>query len=890
MLTRLGFLSFPKTIILSIGVSVIVPVPLQAQVLEEIVVTAQRREQSLQDVPISLETYSGNELLQEGFRELEQLGQFTPSVYIEGGDLETTIRLRGIGTSGRALTLAESVATFVDGIHYPRSSQVKTAFLDVDRIEILKGPQPVYFGANATAGAFNIQSKKPTPEWEGYATGEWGNFDERAINVAAGGPITDTLGIRLAGSIDNSGGFLSDIVFPNERVGDVETKGARVTLRWTPTDNFQVTTKFDISDMTRDPAASSICDAGGIQVEDPDEENEADSVWLPYPRGAGTTVQHEPISTDCMSSDQGVGFYYYAPEIHVRSNIDSNSGIVDIREVLRILTEEEQGSGNIKDTEILESRTGYVDFLYSLDNGISLNWQTSYSDYLRDYKRKNDGTPYLLRYQNRREDNVQISTELRATSASGGMFEWMAGAYYADSDYDFSMFNSQGDIRRSRRVNGDNWENAEWLTGFGTVTFNFMDNRASIDVGGRWTQVDKEIFVQGFAQSWVFDVTPCAWGPDDFLGGGLSDPADCTDPALQHPDAVRVDASDVRVLLTSVRNRPVDLNNLWTIPFNTDRFTPPTWRGNRTMAVGVTMPDYAGREAGPHNESLTENSFDPQITLRYRPNDNLSFFARYATAFKEGGWDSAVSSIPPADEFAFLAEEGQTFEVGAKGTFWDGRARFDVTVYEHKVSNLQLETPNPDPDSSQSTGNVAAQVARGIDFGVTAAVTDRLTAGLTGMILDADMKEFFSRCSEDELENFEISGCDPVRRIIDRSGQEAPFSQDWKVVLDLDYRMPVFGNYELGLKAKGYISDGYHTNVLSLSESNSWDVHEDVNLTASFGDNAGVWDVSAYARNLLEPRRPYVIEDDLTPDGLRSANASESSFIHYGLKLRYNFF
>ena len=137
-----------------------------ALIVEEVVVTAQRREQLLQEVPISIEAISGAEINQQGFRNLNDLANFSPSVLIEPRLQEQDIAIRGFGTTGNSLTLEQAAPTFLDGIHFGRSSQIKLAFLDVERVEILKGPQPVFFGQNATAGAFNLQSRMPTPEWE----------------------------------------------------------------------------------------------------------------------------------------------------------------------------------------------------------------------------------------------------------------------------------------------------------------------------------------------------------------------------------------------------------------------------------------------------------------------------------------------------------------------------------------------------------------------------------------------------------------------------------------------------------------------------------------------------------------------------------------------------
>jgi outer membrane receptor protein involved in Fe transport len=149
--------------------------------LEEITVTAQRREQSLKDVPIS------------------ELSAFSPGLIVKDWSEEQGLILRGAGTQSKNLGVEQGVPTFIDGVHFGRGSQVRNSYLDLERIEVLKGPQPVFFGQNAAAGALNITTRKPTPEWEGNLSADVGNFGKTSVEGAVGGPITETFGRLLHG-------------------------------------------------------------------------------------------------------------------------------------------------------------------------------------------------------------------------------------------------------------------------------------------------------------------------------------------------------------------------------------------------------------------------------------------------------------------------------------------------------------------------------------------------------------------------------------------------------------------------------------------------------------------------------------------------------------------
>ena len=230
-----------------------------APVLEEITVTAQRREQSLQEVPISIETVSGLEIQRQGYRDLNELANFSPSVYIDdSGFLSQDRSVRGFGTYGNALTLEQAVPIFVDGIHFGRPAQVKLAFLDPARVEVLKGPQPVFFGMNATAGAFNIISAGPTPEWEGYVDSEFANHSTTVLRAALGGPINDIVGIRVAGTYETADGYIRDAV-TGDMHGGYENLGGRFIVKVSPTDNFDVTFKVETAEIDKDNEATSLC-------------------------------------------------------------------------------------------------------------------------------------------------------------------------------------------------------------------------------------------------------------------------------------------------------------------------------------------------------------------------------------------------------------------------------------------------------------------------------------------------------------------------------------------------------------------------------------------------------------------------------------------------------
>lgn len=168
----------------------------------EIVITAQRRAERLQDVPVSVEVVGAIELRTENLTSLVSLARQNPSIKVQGSGRSSNFFIRGTG-SGESQSFDQSVGTFVDDIYHGRSRNSEATFLDIERVEILKGPQTTFFGNNAIAGAFNIVSVKPSDDLTGWArallsptSGESGG--QYALEGAATLPFTDSFQLRVA--------------------------------------------------------------------------------------------------------------------------------------------------------------------------------------------------------------------------------------------------------------------------------------------------------------------------------------------------------------------------------------------------------------------------------------------------------------------------------------------------------------------------------------------------------------------------------------------------------------------------------------------------------------------------------------------------------------------
>src|ERR1700720_4090634 len=182
--------------------------------LEEITVTAQRREERLQDTPISITAFGAAAIARLGASNVEQLANFAPNVRfdftapVSGASDASEIFIRGVGQADFALTTEAGVGTYIDGVYMSRSIGGGLDVLDIDRMEILRGPQGTLFGRNTIGGVINIVSAKPTDEFGGTGELELGSFSRRYLRGTLNIPLSDSVRIRLTASSKEEDGYV----------------------------------------------------------------------------------------------------------------------------------------------------------------------------------------------------------------------------------------------------------------------------------------------------------------------------------------------------------------------------------------------------------------------------------------------------------------------------------------------------------------------------------------------------------------------------------------------------------------------------------------------------------------------------------------------------------
>lgn len=455
------------------------PAPEAARKVESLTVTARKQEESLQTVPVTVTAVGAAELERFQYDKVEDVVTRIPTlnVQIGGSGSGAQLSLRGVGSSNISAAFDSAVALDFDGVQVSTMRILQSGFMDVQQIEVLKGPQSLYFGKSASAGVLSIKSKNPTDEWEfgGKAAYE---FEERGytLEAFASGPVTDTLGFRIAARFNDIQKILRNTAPVADPKRGEQNINLRTTFQLDPSDNFSANLKLNYVRHENDGAiffAQNDCGPNG----------RADEIFL---LGGGFIV---PPGYGCPGDGKTFFLPDIAPPLAIQSPAEarkpgSAGGIPygQARTFFAILDMDWQ----ITDSLTLSSVTGFVDqsaqdqdeYSYGgLLNGISFGVGTGLTDHQLE----------------------QFSQEVRLASDFDGFFNFMLGAFYETRHVEFNTGQQAVNISLVGRdpVTGNSFDwykrhitNGDAFSIFGSVTFDITD-QLELSGGLRWTKEKK---------------------------------------------------------------------------------------------------------------------------------------------------------------------------------------------------------------------------------------------------------------------------------------------------------------------------------------------------------------------------------------------------------------
>ena len=774
--------------------------------IDEIVITARRQSESLQDVPATVSVLTTSDIENTGARVASDFVQLTPGVTIVAGNVEaadTQINIRGLNGARDA---ENNVALVVDGILKTNTSSLNQDQGALQQIEVLKGPQGALYGRNAAAGAIVMTTKKPGEDWEGKVRGSYGSNDTFNGAALISGPLNDSLGIVVNGDYAKSDGFfrnsflptdLNQQVYPGNSTDATSIDDYRVwnmngRLVWSPDTDTEIDAKVRYGE--RKSGAISFNAAFQVpflaEILDPDfniDVNDHEFMFQP---------NVDPLNRQ-KTFESSVRF-------------DTNIGFADLVGFVAY--------NNIKNNFYADGTSGTFGFFNgeptcqaSLAGLDGLPVQSPFGigggGFLPPYSPTScDGTQYQQR------DQEDYSAELRLVGESGAL-SWQLGTYYLHID---------------RRV----CLNLGVDTGQGVVPECFTTDPIN----------PTEALADDTFKTDVY----AAFGSADYkFDGGLN-------VGL----ALRYDIEDRKIS----NNVPTDVRTRWVgnvlTGFPNGTATTPA---NYFLNVGL---DPALNPSGVlADRSETFKQLQPKINLSYTASDDLTLFANWGIGFKSGGFNNSGSQATVEGLFNDVFNAGlsifdnydkertSAFEAGFKGQALDGRVRYEVAGYYTNVKDMQFFEFFVGPFGLlRVVSNIDKVRLYGAEASINASLTDWLSVYAGGNVTDSKIKE---------------NGARP-----NTVGNKSPYTSDYTLNVGAQVLAPIEPALDFLIRADYRLTGPtwFHTvqkntvpNVFGL-EGNFTNSQRDsygiMNLRAGLKHER--WSVIAYADNLFDKK--YLME------------------------------
>lgn len=467
--------------------------------LEEIIVTATRRAESLQDVPISVTAITGEAIQVGGFSDMEEVSVFVPNLYMADTFTGQVLAVRGIGTSPGNEAFEQAVAQFHDGVYYGRDNLGQNGFFDLERVEVVRGPQPTFAGQSATAGALNYASRRPGDSFEGNLNLAYGTTDETSVEFGIGGPVTDTFGARLAGRYFELGDYWYTQRLTGAKLGIKENLSLRFIADWAPTDNFELMFKYENHDIYQlgTPREKSRCEtrpqfsianpalAPGIPA-----LCALDALYNDMDLNTLTGVTGSGGSQDVYDAIRALNAEIISGPNYVSGVTPLWSGVAEngmrrspIAENLNDLSQFNEQEDREQDVDIFA-----LSFDWDLGgSGYTLSSTTSLVEYDKHDWLDPDASSFAIVSDERTETFEQTGQELRITSPLDQRLSWMLGTYWQEHELDTEI-----DVYVGFGVGFGNLleEESGWQSLFFAGTYNITD-QVRLNFGGRYQDVEK---------------------------------------------------------------------------------------------------------------------------------------------------------------------------------------------------------------------------------------------------------------------------------------------------------------------------------------------------------------------------------------------------------------
>jgi outer membrane receptor protein involved in Fe transport len=763
--------------------------PSSAPTIEEVVVTAQRREEAVNKVGMGIQAFKGADLSRLHVTNVRDLSTVAPSFSVSQGYEGVPIyTLRGIGFNTINLSATSTVGTYTDEVAYAYPFMNTGPIFDLQRVEVLKGPQGTLYGRNTTAGLLDFITNKPSQTFGASLTAEVGNYGTHNFEGYVTGPLGDKVQARLAFRTDDSDEGWQKSDTSSARQGQVHRYGGRASLAFEPTSRL----KIDLSlSGWYNGSDTIVAQAIGFT---PATDPALGGAFSPFDAAGlpAYIASHQP------TSDTQAG---WEPAAQRSADIGTGLGI----------------GGPLKEND--QFYAGKVRIAYDISDQIRLVSLTGYNDLIRDAKFDWSGAPYELLVQQADGTIKSFSQDLHFEGDTN-FGHWLVGGYYGRDDLtdgDRTLLGQNANVTAIRVLT---------LYGGGPIPTGGLVASGFNTLG--YTPTDVAEAFRTYSD--IGDLTTTTWSLFANADWKLSDQFKLT-TGLRYTDDRQAFAGcsfayNGNLLPT------VNLFNRFLYGAVYGGGTPPA----AVLPNGCVSYNPPTNSFGVVRSVLDENNIAGRLALNWTPTTDILLYASISRGAKAGDTPINAANIDTSDAPA-KQELLTAYEVGTKSALFDRRVQANLALFYYEYQDKQLAGYFADPiyTALGRLVNIPHSDAYGIDGDVTWRVSQDLTLMAAATYLQTEVRDYVGINGAGLPQNF--------------SGASFPLSPTWQGSATILYSHPLTDSIGFQAALNGRFQSKSHAD---LGEDPNFGIKGYGLLNASAGIHAlnDRWELSVWGRNL----------------------------------------
>ncbi len=833
----------------------------------DIIVTASKRSQTLQDTPVAVSVTSAAQLEESQIRDLIDLQSSVPSLRVSQlqSSANTNFIIRGFGNGANNAGIEPSVGVFIDGVYRSRSAAQIGDLPNVERIEVLRGPQSTLFGKNASAGVISIVTQKPQFDFGGSVEATYGNFNAITIKGDVTGPLSETVAFSIGGSYNRRDGYAQDLKLDTD-VNDRNRWGVRGQLLFEPTDALSIRLIGDY-----DKIDENCCIAGNVIA--------GPTIAITNALAGGPSVDaNNPFSFDVYNnflSTNEIENYGGSGQIDYDLGNLALTSITAYRKVKALTNQDSDFTG--------------ADLIGENSQDLGINTFTQELRITSDF----DGPinfllgGYYFNEKIRQKNDIRFGTQFRPygdqliRAASGNalnvaLLEGTFGALEgAPTRYVGTFFRAGDGLDEAYRLKD------EAFSIFGTLDFEVTD-RLTLSLGGNYTK-DRKNFSTNVISTDTFsginlDAPQYAPFRNQLILGG----------ALQQAGVNPNNSAAVAAFATNPATAPIFQQFVAFAAANQNNPAANPLGGLRAFQF---LPPFLNVPNAVEDGKTNDGDFSYSVRAAYELTDTVNIYATYATGFKASSVNLSRDSRPTEADLARVIsgglgvpnltagsrfaspEESTVYEFGLKGQW--SVAAVNVAVFKQSIKGFQSNVFN---GTGFELVNAEKQSTFGIEFDGSVRPVDGLNLTLAATYLDAKYDRFTNSSFGD------ISGTTPAGIPELSMSMGATYTHEFaggtKAIAHVDYAYESPVQIVEGLSGFGSVANGIRVAQGLQREVNSLNASFTIRLTN--GLDVGVW-----GRNLTDAQYLTTIFPAVAQAGSVSGYPSQPRT--YGGTVRFKF-